>query len=75
MLTVILTAIVGLFCLGFLILLSGGYFLWLVLILMGSIAYFGLHYLLWGKMMTDAVAGEREEEELRRRAEAREFGD
>ena len=71
MLTVLLAGIVGIFGLGFLILISGGYFLWLVLVLAGSITFFGLHYLLWGKLMTDATAGEREEEVLRQRAEMR----
>jgi fatty acid desaturase len=51
-----------------LILISGGFFLWVVLF-GGGILLLGLfHYVLWGKLFSDAVAGEREEEQLRQRA-------
>lgn len=43
----------------------GGLFIY-ILALVGGIAFVGLfHYLLWGHSMTNEVAGEREEEELR----------
>jgi hypothetical protein len=49
-----------LFCL---VLVTGGFFLW-VLIGLGVIAFVGgFHYLLWGKLFSDQVAGEREEME------------
>ena len=53
-----------------LILISGGLFLWVVLFA-GGILLLGLfHYVLWGKLFSDAVAGESEEEQLRQRAAA-----
>jgi hypothetical protein len=58
---------VGFFLFG-LIFISGGFFLWVVLFA-GAIVVIGLlHYVLWGKAFSDAVAGEREEEQLRQRA-------
>jgi hypothetical protein len=53
-----------------LIFISGGFFLWVIL-LGGTI--FGvalLHYVLWGRAFSASVAGEREEEQLRQRAAA-----
>lgn len=51
-----------------LIFISGGFFLW-VLLLTGGIGVLALfHYLLWGKLLSDAVAGEREEAQLLDRA-------
>ena len=53
-----------------LILISGGFFLWVIL-LGGSILGVGfLHYVLWGRAFSASVAGEREEEQLRERAAA-----
>ena len=53
----------------FLVLISGGFFLWVYLVVAG-IAGMGLfHYMLWGRGMTESTAGEREEEEFRVRAE------
>jgi fatty acid desaturase len=53
----------------FLTLVTGGFFLW-VMIGLGVIAFVGaLHYLLWGKLFDDQVAGEREEMEVHDRAE------
>ena len=37
------------------------------------ILYGMFHYLLWGKMLSEQVAGEREEEQLRQRAEVEEW--
>src|SRR5579872_684166 len=58
-----------------LIFISGGFFLWVIL-LAGSILGVGLlHYLLWGRAFSASVAGEREEEQLRQRAAALEEDD
>ncbi len=56
------------FSLLVLILISGGFFLYVVLF-GGGILMLGLfHYVLWGRAFSDSVAGEREEEQLRQRA-------
>jgi hypothetical protein len=58
-----------------LILISGGFFLWVVLF-GGGILMLGLfHYVLWGRAFSQATAGEREEEQLRQRAAAIEEDD
>ena len=63
MLTVILTGMVGLFALSLLLLIGGTWVAWLVVVV-GGLAFFALfHYLLWGKLLSDQTAGEREEEE------------
>jgi hypothetical protein len=54
----------------FLALISGGFFLWVYLIVGGIAALAYLNYLLWGRSMTAATAGEREEEERRARRES-----
>jgi hypothetical protein len=61
LLTVFLAGLVGMFFLGFLILITGGFFLHVALIVgvVGGMA--GFHYLLWGKLLTERTAGEREE--------------
>lgn len=71
MLTIVLTGMAAAFFLGFLILITGGFFFYLVQVLAVMAVLGGLHYFLWGKMFSDEVAGEREEEQLRQRAEAR----
>ncbi len=59
------------FLLVLLVLATGGWAVHLLWIA-AAIALFGLtHYLLWGRLMLRQTAGEREEEEVRRRAEAR----
>jgi hypothetical protein len=53
----------------FLILVTGGFFLY-VLVAVAVIGLVGsLHYLLWGRALTQDVAGEREEDEARERWE------
>jgi len=54
----------------FLILISGGFFLYVALgvVLIGLAGL--LHYALWGATMHERTAGEREEERLRQEAEA-----
>jgi len=69
-LALFLTALGLLFFLTVLVFLSGGFFLYVVLVAGGMACYGLFHYLLWGKMLSQEVAGEREEEQLRRRAAA-----
>lgn len=58
----------------FLVLVSGGFFVY-VLASVFAIALVGLlHYALWGHALTQEVAGEREEEESRARWEAEQGG-
>jgi hypothetical protein len=52
-----------------LILLTGGFLIYCVLAIAGFALVASLHYLLWGKALEESVAGQREEERLRRRAE------
>lgn len=61
MLTVFLGGTVGMFALSFLILITGGLFLHVAMIcgVVGGLA--AVHYLLWGKLLSDRTAGEREE--------------
>lgn len=68
LLSVFLTILALMFSLVFLIFISGGFFLYVVLFC-GGIVMVGLfHYVLWGRAFSEEVAGEREEERLRQRA-------
>jgi hypothetical protein len=58
------------FILLVLILLSGGFFFYCVLIGAGLCALCMFHYVLWGRSLSEQVAGEREEEVLRQLAES-----
>jgi polyferredoxin len=51
-----------------LIFISGGFFLYVVQIAAGIFLFTLFHYVLWGRAMSQSVAGEREEEQLRQRA-------
>ncbi len=51
-----------------LILISGGFFLYMVQITAGIFLLALFHYVVWGRAMSQSVAGEREEERLRQRA-------
>jgi predicted tellurium resistance membrane protein TerC len=53
----------------FMVVITGGWFLYVVLavIVIAVVGY--LHYILWGRALTQEVAGEREEEEARERWE------
>jgi hypothetical protein len=53
-----------------LIFISGGFFLYVVQITAGIFLVSLFHWAVWGRAMSQAVAGEREEEQLRQRAEA-----
>ena len=68
-LPVLLASMAGLFFLLVMLLLTGSLF-FLVLLFFGFVIGVGaLHWIVWGKMLTERTAGEREEEELRQRAE------
>ena len=69
-LTIFLTGLLGAFFLVVLILISGGFFFYVLLVGLGMTAAGLLHYLAWGRAFESEVAGEREEEQLRERAEA-----
>jgi hypothetical protein len=74
--TLLIVAMAVLFalpCFGILIVLTDGYVLALVgvLLLLGVVA--GVHYLLWGRSMARNTAGEREEEEMREQLEPNEW--
>lgn len=75
MLTVVLTGMVVFFILFVLILITGGWVFWLVQVIAAITFLCLLHYVLWGKLMSDSVAGEREEEMLRQQAEEKESED
>jgi hypothetical protein len=70
LLSVFLTLFGVAFFLLVLILISGGFFLWVVLFAGGILTVALMHYALWGRAFSDQVAGEREEEQLRQRAAA-----
>jgi threonine/homoserine/homoserine lactone efflux protein len=71
-LAIVLTGgLVGLLLL-LLILATGGWAVHIVWITAAILGFGGVHYLLWGRTMLQQTAGEREEEEVRRRAEERE---
>ena len=60
-LPVMLGSIVGIFCLLALVVLTGGFFLYFLLVI-GAIVYVGLmHYLLWGRALETQTEGDREE--------------
>jgi hypothetical protein len=62
------------FFLMVLIFISGGFFFYVVLITACVFAVSLLHYAVWGRAMSRSVAGEREEELLRQRAEGEDDG-
>jgi hypothetical protein len=68
-LTVFLAVAVGAGFLVFLILITGGLLFYLLLVMLGVAALGLVNYLLWGHALSQSTAGEREEEQLRSRAE------
>ncbi len=53
----------------FLIAITGGFFLYVLLAVVAMALLGSVHYLLWGRALSQGVAGEREEMELREQAE------
>jgi hypothetical protein len=70
LLTVLLAGIGLAFFVSLLILISGGFFFWVLLFAAGIGLFAGLHYLLWGWLLPGPPASLPDEEELKRRAEA-----
>jgi arginine exporter protein ArgO len=66
--TVALTSVAAAFSLLLLVMIGGGFFVYLVGIVGAIVAFGGFHYLVWGRLLTQETAGEREEEQLRQRA-------
>jgi hypothetical protein len=64
LLPVMLGSMAAFFFLLVLVLLSGGFFLYLMLAVAGVTALGSLHWIVWGKLLTQLTAHEREEEEL-----------
>lgn len=65
---VVLTSGATLFVLLLLIFLTGGFILYELLVAASIIAFGAFHYFLWGRLLSQQTAGEREEEQLRQRA-------
>jgi hypothetical protein len=64
-LTVVFAAMAGFGTLFFLNLITCGFFIYVLPVVAGIVGFAFLNYLLWGRGMMQATAGEREEEELR----------
>jgi hypothetical protein len=73
-LPLMLGGMLAVFLTVFLILITGGFFFYVVLAVGGLLAVGMLHWVTWGKLLTDQTAGEREEAELLDRARADEGG-
>ncbi len=71
-LTIVLCIMVGIPAFVFLNILTGGLFVLLLVMAAGVGVLAAVNYFLWGRSFNREVAGEREEEELRERAEAEE---
>jgi hypothetical protein len=54
----------------FLVLVTGGFFLYVLLAIVGIGVAGYVHYIVWGSSLTREVAGEREQEEARERWES-----
>jgi hypothetical protein len=65
LLTILFASVGGLGVLMFLIMITWGLFLYVLLAVGGLAGIIFINYLLWGRGMMAATAGEREEEELR----------
>jgi hypothetical protein len=64
-LTILFAAAGGVGVLLFLMMITWGLFLYVLLVVGGVAGLVFLNYLLWGRGMMEATAGEREEEQLR----------
>jgi hypothetical protein len=69
MLPMMLALFLALFFLLVLVMLTGGFILYIGLVVLGLIALGAMHYALWGRAFEQMTAGEREEAELLQRAE------
>jgi hypothetical protein len=69
-LSVALSVLIGGFLLVFFVIITGGLVLYLFLVGAGMSGFAALHYLWWGRTLSEQVEGEREEQELREQARA-----
>ncbi len=69
-LPVLLVGMAAFFFVLILILLTGGFVFWIVLCAGCATGMASLHWLVWGKLLTQLTAGEREEVQLLERARA-----
>jgi hypothetical protein len=67
-LPVMLGSVAGVFFLLVLVLVTGGFFLYIMAFFAAVASLACFHWLVWGKLLTEWTAGEREEEELLERA-------
>jgi fatty acid desaturase len=67
-LSILLAGMALMFFVFMLILITGGFFIWVVAVVAGLVALTSFHYFLWGRAFSQQVAGEVEEEQLRQRA-------
>ena len=65
-----LTAAFTAFLLVVIVLATGGWAVYVVGVATAIVGFGAIHYFLWGRLMLQQTAGEREEDELRQRAEA-----
>jgi hypothetical protein len=70
LLTIVLVLLLGGSLIFFLIMVSMGVFQYVIATVIGITLLGYLHYVLWGYSLSQEVAGEREEEELRQRLQA-----
>jgi hypothetical protein len=70
LLTGVLSVLLGSFFLLTLIIITGGFVLYVLLVGGGMALFAWLHYGLWGRLLDEQVAGEREEQQLREQAHA-----
>jgi hypothetical protein len=68
-LPLLLGGTVGSFFFLGLTIITGGYFLYFLLLVGGVVLLGWVHYLLWGKLLSEQTAGEREEEQVRQQAD------
>jgi hypothetical protein len=61
----ILLSMLVLFGLPVMIIATGGWFLHLMMLVCAVVGFGLLHYLLWGRLLTQQTAGQREEEAFR----------
>jgi hypothetical protein len=72
-LVVFLTGLAGAGFVFFLVLITGGFLLEILAALAGIALFGSIHYLVWGRALSQQVAGQRAAEEERERAEAEEW--
>lgn len=75
LLTILLAGAAAAGCLVFLIVISGGYFIFLAAVVAGMALFALLHYLLWGHALSEEISGDRDLPEIVQREETEAFQD